>query len=56
MANKDIRNYAHSHKVKLWHIADELKITDSSLSRKLRYELSDEEKQRIFKIIDTLAK
>lgn len=56
MKNKDIRNYARSHNVKLWHIADELGITDSSLSRKLRYELSDEAKQQIFKIIDALAK
>ncbi|MGN1379980.1 MAG: hypothetical protein ACI4W0_00275 [Bacilli bacterium] len=55
MNNQEIRNYAFCKNVKLWKIADKLGITDSSLSRKLRKELSEEEKQKIFKIIDELA-
>ena len=31
-------------------------MNDGNFSRKLRYELSDEAKQQIFKIIDALAK
>lgn len=56
MKNKDIREYAKSHGVKLWQIAEELNMNDGNFSRKLRFELSDEAKQQIFKIIDTLAK
>lgn len=56
MKNKDIREYAKSHGVKLWQIAEELNMNDGNFSRKLRFELSDETKQQIFKIIDTLAK
>lgn len=55
MNNQEIRNYAFCKNVKLWKIADKLGITDGSLSRKLRKELSEEEKQKIFKIIDELA-
>ena len=56
MKNKDIREYAKSHGIKLWQIAAELNMNDGNFSRKLRYELSDEAKQQIFKIIDALSK
>lgn len=55
MANFDIRKAAVSSKVKLWQIADELGIADSNLSRKLRKELPEEEKERIFSIIKQLS-
>lgn len=55
MKNIDIRVYAIERNVKLWQIATELHITDSSFSRKLRRELSKEEKQQIYEIIDKLA-
>lgn len=55
MANEDIRGYAKVNKVKLWHIADALNITDAHFSRKLRYELSADEKRKIMKLIDQLA-
>ena len=41
--------------VKLWQIADALGIADCSLSRKLRKELLQEEKDRIFGIIRELS-
>lgn len=53
--NTAIRNAAREAGVKLWQIADELKITDGSFSRKLRYELPDEEQNRILQIIAELA-
>ena len=55
MKNNDIRLRAAGAGVKLWQIADELGIVDSSLSRKLRKELTKEEKEHIFTIIDKLA-
>lgn len=56
MNNTDIRKYAKTHGVRLWQIADELGISEITMSRKLRYELSEEEKQKILEIINELAK
>ncbi len=56
MSNQDIRRTAAGAGVKLWQIAEALEIADCSLSRKLRRELPAEEKERIFAIIDRLAK
>ena len=55
MCNTDIREYAVKNNVRLWQVAQELHINDGNFSRKLRVELSQEEKQRIKDIIDNLA-
>ena len=55
MCNKDVREYAKAHDVKLWQIANKLQINDGNFSRKLRAELSEDKKAEIFKIIDELA-
>ena len=55
MTNKDIRNYAKIKGVKLWKIAEQLQITDSTFSRKLRKEFTNEEKEKIYCIIDRLS-
>lgn len=55
MTNQDIRRTAAAAGVKLWQIADALGIADCSLSRKLRKELSQEEKDKIFSIIKQLS-
>ena len=54
MSNLDIRTKAIEAGVKLWQVAEKLGISDSSLSRKLRKELSDEEKTKIIGIIAEL--
>lgn len=54
-ANIDIKLRAAGNGVKLWEVADQLGIADTSLSRKLRKELPAEEKEKIFGIIDKLA-
>ena len=54
-ANYDIKLKAKSSKVHLWQIAEKLGIEDFQFSRKLRRELPDDEKARIFAIIDTIA-
>ena len=55
MRNQDIRSTAAVAGVKLWEIADALGIADSSFSRKLRKELPQEEKEKIFSIIKKLS-
>lgn len=56
MANQDIRRAAAGAGVKLWQVADSLRIADCSLSRKLRRELPQAEKEKIFFIIERLEK
>lgn len=55
MSNQDIRRTAAGAGVRLWQIAEALGIADCSLSRKLRKELPQEEKERIFSIIKELS-
>lgn len=52
MANEDIRSAAMAAGVYLWELAEGLGIKDASLSRKLRIELSDKDKERCFKVIN----
>ena len=54
MCNQDIRERAKQAGVKLWQIADELNLYDGNLSRKLRKELPQEEKNQIYSIIEKL--
>lgn len=56
MANEDIRKYAKESNVKMWQIANVLNINDGNFSRKLRFELSEFEKQKIIQIIESLKK
>lgn len=56
MSNQDIRRVAAEARIKLWQIADALGMADCSFSRKLRKELSKEEKEKIFSIIRELSK
>lgn len=55
MNNLDIRKEAEQSNIKLWQIAEYLGITDGNFSRKLRKELPEEEKQKIFTAINELA-
>lgn len=56
MKNTDIREYARNKNVYLWEVADFLKIADMTLSKRLRYELTEEEKAEYYKAIDTISK
>lgn len=53
--NKEIREYIKSRKVPMWRIAERLGIADSSFSRMLRYEISEEKKTKIYEIADRLS-
>lgn len=54
MKNIDIRTEASNAGVKLWQIAEKLGVNDGNFSRKLRQELSSEEKAKIRTIISEL--
>ena len=55
MRNADIREYAKRKGVYLWQVAAALGINDGNFSRKLRFELPDDEKQKIRNIIDGIT-
>ena len=55
LANNDIRETAKEKGVKLWEIADRLRISDPTMTRKLRKELTDREKVVYLDIIDQIA-
>lgn len=55
MRNVEIRDAARGAGVKLWQIADGLGIADANFSRKLRHELPEAEKEKIFEIIEQIA-
>ena len=56
MANEDIRNKLNSSNIRYWQVANLYGITDGNFSRKLRKELPDDEKKKIFNIINQLLK
>lgn len=53
--NSDVKRIAAGAGVRLWQIAAELGITDSTFSRRLRKEFSAAEKERILRIIERLS-
>jgi hypothetical protein len=55
MKNLDIRTKLKEANIKQWELADQLGIAEMTLVRKLRYELPEEEKQKIFLIIAELT-
>ena len=53
-ANADIRIAIMVSGVKYWEVADELGVSDSTFTKWLRKELSDEKKQKIIEAITRL--
>lgn len=56
MKNIELRTYALNHGVKLWEIAEEMGVSESTFSKSLRKEFDETKKARIMKIIDELSK
>lgn len=54
-SNVYIKDYARRKKVPLWQVADAEGIAESTLIRRLRHEVPEEEMDRILKEIDDLA-
>lgn len=55
MQNLEIREAVKNGGVYLWQLADRLGVSDATLSRKLRKELSAKEKKRCLQIIEQLT-
>lgn len=55
MFNKDLRAYAKEKGVKLWQIAKAMGISEPTMTRKLRSELPDQDKQTFRRIINELS-
>lgn len=55
MENLEIRRKLKETKVMQWQVADKLGISEMTLVRKLRYELPEAEKQKIFSVIEEIA-
>lgn len=55
MANVEIRIKLATTGVKQYQVAAEIGVAEATLSRKLRYELPDSEKQRILEAIERLT-
>lgn len=56
MWNKDVRNAIVAAGLRYWQVADAYGCTDGTFSRKLRKELPQVEKEKIFSIIERLEK
>ena len=54
-ANVDIREEVKNKGVHFWEVAEALEIQDSALSRKLRRELPQAEKEKVIVAIQTVA-
>ncbi len=54
-ANADIRQYAKEKRVHLWEIAKAIGCNDGNLSRKLRTEMSEQNKNKVMNAIDRIA-
>lgn len=51
LKNVDLRNTIKTYDMRLWELADLLKISEATMTRKLRHELSKDEKVKIIDLI-----
>lgn len=52
MANEELKIYAKNKGVYLWQLAELFRMNDGNFSRKLRKELTEEEKRKCINYID----
>lgn len=55
MCNMDLRQKAKEKGVFFWQIAAELGVSEPTMTRRLRFELPEQEKQKYLSIIDQLS-
>lgn len=55
MSNTKIKTYALAHGVKLWQIAEKLRISEATMTRMLRKDLPPAKEREIMQIIDQLS-
>ena len=56
MANEIIRTSAKSHGVSLWEIALHLGVSEATITRKLRIELTERERAKFIETINEIVK
>ena len=54
LANQDIRNHAKEKGVPIWDVAANLGMSESTISRRLRMELPETEKEKYISVIDSI--
>lgn len=54
-ANKEIRDRIRESGIFYWQVAAELHINDGNFSRRLRHELSQEEKETVIQAIERIV-
>ena len=55
MCNMDLKEKAKEKGVFFWQIAAELGISEPTMTRRMRFELPEQEKQKYLSIIDKLS-
>ena len=55
LKNADIRRYARKKQVRMYEIADALGVCEMTLFRKLRYDLTEPDKEQLYNLIDRLS-
>ena len=53
-SNMDIRRKAMENGVPLWKVAESLGMSESGFSRKMRYEMNDDDKTKVFQAIENV--
>jgi hypothetical protein len=53
--NADVRDAVNRAGLRLWEIAEQLKVSDANFSRMMRHEFAPEMKERILSIISALT-
>ena len=56
MRNQEIRTAVKRSGVRMWQVAEALGIADTTLSKRLRKELPDNERENILEVISALEK
>lgn len=55
-ANKELRDFMDTHKIRLWQLGDRIGISENKLCANLRHELSEKDKTKYLEIVQELAK
>ena len=55
LANADLRYAAKENGIRLWQVADVAGISETTMTRRLRRELPEAEKQKLLNIIERLS-
>lgn len=55
-ANQSIRNYAKEKGIPMWELAAKLGMSESTISRRLRFELPQAEQEKYLNAIDSICK